>query len=156
MKPETIQRVILLAEDDPDDIYLISEALDECGLNAQLVVVQDGEELVDYLMQRNAYILADSAPRPDLILLDLNMPRMDGREALEVIKSDPELRAIPVVVLTTSNAREDMESTYTLGSSGFVTKPVSFNDLRDAICNIGTYWLKTVDLPDEVDQEDAG
>lgn len=155
MKPEGIHRTILLAEDDPDDIYLISEALDECQLNARLFVVQDGEELVDYLLQRGPYALTDSSPRPDLILLDLNMPRMDGREALEVIKGEPELRAIPVVVLTTSSAKEDKESTYSLGSSGFVTKPVSFNDLRDTICNIGTYWLRTVDLPNESDQEDA-
>lgn len=142
-------RIILLAEDDPDDIYLIGEAIDESGLDITLYLVQDGDELLDYLYHRGKYADPQEAPRPDLILLDLNMPRKDGRTALAEIKADPGMRGIPVVVLTTSSAQDDLDRSYASGSSGFVTKPASFKALREVIAKIGEYWLGTVRLPEE-------
>ncbi|MCI0521513.1 MAG: response regulator [Chloroflexi bacterium] len=139
--------VILLAEDDPDDRYLISEALDETRLSTSLYVVENGEELLDYLTRHGAYSDPEKWPLPNLILLDLNMPRKDGREVLAEIKARPELRRIPIVVLTTSHAEEDILRTYELGVSGFITKPVSFNDLLDIMKAIETYWLRIVQLP---------
>jgi len=153
---ETSKKVVLVVEDDPDDIYLIGEAIDESRLDARVFIVEDGLQLMDYLYHRGKFKDENLSPRPDLILLDLNMPKKDGREALGEIKADPSLRAIQVVVLTTSNAEEDKEDTYELGSSGFVTKPASFKGLRDAITKIGSYWLTTVDLPEEGDQEGGG
>ena len=138
---------ILMAEDDPDDRLLTQEALDESRLVNDLHFVEDGIELLDYLHQRGAYAVPQSAPRPGLILLDLNMPRMDGREALAEIKSDPDLRRIPIVVLTTSKAEEDILKTYNLGVGGFVTKPVSFEGLVEVIKAIGKYWFQIVELP---------
>ncbi len=138
-----------MVEDDPDDIYLIGEAIDECQMNAQIFIVEDGEQLLDYLNRRGDFSDPDLSPRPDLILLDLNMPRKDGREALAEIKEDPDLRGIPVVVLTTSSAEQDMKYSYSQGASGFVTKPVSFSGLREAVCKIGDYWIRTVQLPED-------
>ena len=140
---------ILLAEDDPDDRYLISEALDENLITNQMFIVEDGDELLDYLYHRGKYTDEERWPRPGLILLDLNMPRKDGREALVEIKADPDLRRIPIVVLTTSQAEEDILRTYDIGISGYVTKPVSFSGLLETIKTIGTYWLQIVDLPPE-------
>jgi len=140
-------KTILLAEDDPDDIYLITEAVDECQLGVRLSVVQDGEELLDYLYQRGKYAAGEPVPRPDLILLDLNMPCKDGREALVDIKKDPGLCTIPVIVLTTSSAEDDLDRAYQAGASGFITKPVSFHELRETVNKIGAYWLSTVTLP---------
>lgn len=154
MKTIPNRKIILLVEDDPDDIYLIGEAIDECQLNTRIFIVEDGEQMLDYLHQRGDYINPELAPRPDLILLDLNMPRKDGREALAELKDIPELRSIPVVVLTTSSADRDMKYSYEQGASGFVTKPVTFSGLREAICKIGDYWIRTVQLPDEKTQED--
>jgi CheY-like chemotaxis protein len=138
---------ILLAEDDPEDIYLIGEALDESKISNKLVIVQDGEELLDYLYRRGDYEQEDQAPRPSLILLDLNMPRKDGREVLAEIKENRELRRIPIVVLTNSQAEEDILSSYDLGVSGYITKPVGFEALLNAINALRIYWLDTVDLP---------
>lgn len=149
MNEKNPSRVILLVEDDPDDIYLISEAITECNLDCVIKIAQNGEELLDYLYQRGEFDDPHDSPRPDLILLDLNMPRKDGREALEEIKADLGLRTIPIVILTTSKSDQDLLITYELGASGFVTKPVSFNDLRESICKIGNYWFDTVRLPDE-------
>ncbi|MAT44262.1 MAG: two-component system response regulator [Anaerolineaceae bacterium] len=140
---------ILLVEDDPDDIYLIGEAIDECQLEAKVFIVQDGEELMDFLNHRGEFTEVDNYPFPNLILLDLNMPRKDGREALREIKEDLTLRSIPVVILTTSTSGEDLENMYALGASGFVTKPTSFSGLRETIDKIGSYWLSTVQLRDE-------
>ena len=142
-KPVTI----LLAEDDPDDQYLISEALDENRLNARLYVVADGEELLDYLNRRGEYQDNQKWPMPNLILLDLNMPRKDGREVLREIKADPAFQHIPVVALTTSQAEKDVTETYQSGVSGFITKPVEFSALREVIKSIGMYWLNTARLP---------
>ena len=140
---------ILLAEDDPDDRYLIGEALEENLVTNELYIVEDGEELLDYLYQRGKYNDKEKWPRPGLILLDLNMPRKDGREVLGEIKADPELRRIPIVVLTTSHAEEDITRTYDLGISGYVTKPSSFSGLLETIKAIGEYWLEIVELPPE-------
>ncbi len=138
---------ILLAEDDPDDQYLINEALDENQLNARLYIVSDGEELLDYLNRRGKYQDSQQWPMPSLILLDLNMPRKDGREALREIKADPNLQHIPVVALTTSQAEKDVALTYQNGVSGYITKPVNFSGLREVMKTIGSYWLQTARLP---------
>ena len=155
MSKEMERKLILLAEDDPDDIYLISEAIDESRLDARVFIVEDGQELMDYLHHRGKFKDEVLSPRPDLILLDLNMPRKDGRTALAEIKSDPSMRGIPVVVLTTSSAQDDLDRSYASGSSGFVTKPASFKGLREVIAKIGEYWLGTVRLPTEPPQEEG-
>jgi len=138
---------ILLAEDDPDDRMLTTRALTRNGLVLDVRTVADGEELMDYLHHRGDYRASDSAPRPAIILLDLNMPRKDGREALAEIKTDPVLRRIPVVVLTTSEADQDVQQSYDLGVNAFVTKPVTFDRLSDAIRILGKFWLEVVRLP---------
>lgn len=138
---------ILLADDDPDDRMLTRDAFDESRLHNTLEMVEDGEELMDYLHSRGKYSGEAARPRPGLILLDLNMPRKDGREALKEIKSCPELRRIPVVVLTTSKAEEDILRTYDLGVNSFVIKPVTFEALVDVLKTIGKYWFEMVELP---------
>jgi CheY-like chemotaxis protein len=138
---------ILLADDDADDRMMAGEALAESRLANDLRFVEDGEELMDYLHRRGRYADPADAPRPGLILLDLNMPRKDGREALEEIKSDPELRKIPVVVLTTSKAEEDIYRTYDLGVNSFITKPVMFESMVDVMKALGRYWFEIVELP---------
>jgi CheY-like chemotaxis protein len=140
---------ILLAEDDPDDRYLIGEALEENLVTNKLYIVEDGEELLDYLYQRGKYHETGKWPRPGLILLDLNMPRKDGREVLGEIKADPDLRRIPIVVLTTSQAEDDITYTYDQGVSGYITKPSTFSGLLETIKAIGEYWLQVVELPPE-------
>lgn len=139
--------VLLVADDDADDCLLTREALLECRILNELRFVSDGEQLLDYLHQRGPYAKAAEAPRPDLILLDLNMPRKDGREALREIKASPALRAIPVVVFTTSKAEEDVLRTYNLGASAFITKPVTFEGLVEVMRALGRYWFEIVALP---------
>ena len=139
--------VILLADDDEEDRMLAADALVESRVVNDLRFVHDGHELLDYLNRRGAYSDPASAPLPGLILLDLNMPRMDGREALREIKADPELRRIPIVVLTTSKAEEDIYRTYDLGANSFITKPVSFEGLVAVMREIGRYWIEIVELP---------
>ncbi len=145
-KPETI--TILMADDDPDDRMLAKEAFKENKLANNLHFVEDGEQLLNYLNHRGKYN-ADNAPRPGIILLDLNMPKKDGRDALREIKSDPELKRIPVVVLTTSKAEEDIIKSYDLGVSSFISKPVSFDGLLEVTREIGNYWFGIVVLPKE-------
>lgn len=140
-KPSTI----LLAEDDADDRLLVKEAFRESRLGNRLVFVENGKDLMDYLHQRGRY--SASTPRPGLILLDLNLPRKDGREALAEIKADPHLRRIPVVVLTISKAEEDILRTYDLGAAGYITKPVAFEGLVEVIKVLGRYWFEIVELP---------
>lgn len=144
MQPKPI--TILLADDDADDRMLALEALAESRLVNDLRFVEDGEQLLDYLYRRNRYETED-APRPGLILLDLNMPRKDGREALREIKADPNLRCIPIVVLTTSQAEEDIYRTYDLGVNSFITKPVTFEGLVQVMRVLGRYWFEIVELP---------
>ena len=137
---------ILLADDDPDDRLMAADALVEARIANPLVCVEDGEELFEYLRGEGAY--ADvKPPLPGLILLDLNMPRIGGREALSMLKADPILRRIPVIVLTTSDADDDVAETYDLGVNSFITKPVSFNRLVDVMRGLGHYWLVIVALP---------
>lgn len=142
---------ILMADDDADDRQMTKEAFDESHVANDLRFVEDGEELMDYLHRRGKYADPAASPRPGLILLDLNMPRKDGREALEEIKSDPRLRAIRVVVLTTSKAEEDIVRTYNLSAASYITKPVTFEGLLDVIRTMGKYWLEIVELPDNGD-----
>jgi two-component system, response regulator len=140
-------RVVLLAEDDEDDVLLIRDAFAESGISIELHSVLDGEELLEYLFRRNKYEDSLLSPEPSLILLDLNMPRKDGREALAEIKTHPVLRQIPVVVLTTSRESLDIQQCYKMGASSYVAKPNSFNDLVDVLKTVGKYWLETVELP---------
>lgn len=139
--------VILIADDDDDDRMMAKEALEENRLANEIRFVVDGEDLTDYLNSRGKYTEPCSAPRPGLILLDLNMPRKDGREALKEIKSDPELRQIPIIVLTTSKAEEDIFRTYDLGVNSFITKPVSFTALAEVMKTLAKYWFEIVELP---------
>ena len=138
---------ILIADDDPDDRMLARDALEESRLANDLHFVEDGSDLLDYLKRRGKWADPADSPRPGLILLDLNMPRLDGREALRAMKDDKELRGIPVVVLTTSKAEEDIYRTYDLGVNSFVTKPVTFDGLVEVMRVIGRYWFEIVELP---------
>lgn len=137
--------VILMADDDDDDYLLTKKALEESKLLNTLVRVEDGEQLLDYLNARGEY--KDTAVRPGVILLDLNMPKKDGREALKEIKSDPRFSDIPVVIFTTSKAEEDVYRSYQLGSNSFITKPVTFENLIKVMKALGTYWFEIVELP---------
>ncbi len=147
MSDEHNSVVILLADDDEEDRMLACDALAESGLLNNIYCVTDGEDLMDYLHRRGIYTPPADAPRPGLILLDLNMPKKDGREALREIKSDLSLRQIPVVVLTTSKADEDILRSYDSGASSFVSKPVTFEGLVNLMRGLGRYWFETVDLP---------
>lgn len=138
--------VILMADDDDDDFMLTQKALKASKLLNKLIRVSDGEELIDYLTRKNGYT-AENAPRPGIILLDLNMPRKDGREALKEIKEHELLRNIPVVVFTTSKAEEDVYRSYQLGVNSFITKPVTFNNLLEVMSSLGRYWFEIVELP---------
>ncbi len=147
MKPQGKGITILLAEDDADDRLLVKEALAEGRVLNELRSVQDGEELIDYLRRRGRYADPEESPRPGLVLLDLNMPRKDGREALREIKADPDLRRIPVVVMTTSKAEEDIVRSYDLGANSYITKPVTFERLVELMKVLGRYWIEFVELP---------
>ncbi|GAB3507511.1 response regulator [Emticicia fontis] len=137
----------MMADDDPDDRSMTKEALEENFLLNELRFTEDGAELMDYLKRRGKYSDPESSPRPGVILLDLNMPKKDGRECLREIKSDDELKSIPVIVLTTSKAEEDILRTYDLGVNSFVTKPVTFMELVEVMKNLGNYWFDIVQLP---------
>ncbi len=136
--------VLLMADDDPDDRELAKEALLESRVTNELRFVEDGEQLMDFLHRRNGF---EDAPKPGLILLDLNMPRKDGREALKEIKASETLRRIPVVILTTSRAEEDMLSGYDLGAASYISKPVTFESLVKLMKAIGHDWIEFVELP---------
>ncbi len=135
---------IVLADDDPDDQVLVREALAEAGLATELRTVSDGLELLEYLRGEGRHA---GAPPPDLVLLDLNMPRMSGHEALEAIRKDPGLCAIPVVVLSTSNQDDDVLRTYALGGNSFITKPPSFPGLVEVMRALDRYWFRLVEIP---------
>jgi CheY-like chemotaxis protein len=147
MKKEGKMITILLADDDPDDRQLTHDAFMENRLANEFHAVEDGEELMDFLHRRGKYETLQGDPLPGLILLDLNMPRKDGREALKEIKADADLRRIPIVVLTTSKAEEDIVRTYDLGVNSYVTKPVTFKSLVELIKVLGNYWFEVVELP---------
>lgn len=141
------QITILLTEDDPGDQELTRRALQEDVNRFDLRIVEDGEEALEYLQQRGAYSDAESAPRPDLILLDLNMPRMNGRELLEALKNDADLGRIPVVVLTTSEQEADILRSYDLGCNSYIQKPVEMDRFVAAVRQLGKYWFDVVTLP---------
>jgi CheY-like chemotaxis protein len=143
----TIQRLILMAEDDADDRLLVRDALFECGLADNLRFVEDGEDLMDYLLRRGKHAVAEASPRPGLILLDLNMPRKDGREVLREIRAHPELRRIPVIAFTTSKSDTDISSLYELGANSFICKPVAFDALVNVMTTLSRYWFGIVELP---------
>ena len=139
---------ILICDDDEDDRMLTKQALEDAHVSNSLRFVEDGEQLLDYLYQRGEYAgETGKAPRPGLILLDLNMPKMDGREALRVIKGDKTLSDIPIVVLTTSSLDQDIVRSYQLGVNSFITKPITFSGLVEAMNVLGRYWLQIVELP---------
>ncbi len=151
--PETI--TILIADDDADDRLMAKEALEECRVANQIDFVEDGVELLDYLHGRGRHAARRALRRPGLIILDLNMPKMDGREALRAIKADPSLRRIPIVVMTTSKAEEDIYRTYDLGVNSFITKPVTFEGLVAVMRVLGSYWIEIVELPETGRSQDA-
>jgi CheY-like chemotaxis protein len=140
---------LLMADDDPDDRMMAIEALAESRVNNRLDTVRDGEELLAYLRHEEPYADPERYPTPGLILLDLNMPRKDGREALAEIRADPRLRRIPIVVLTTSKAEEDILRSYDLGVNSFIVKPVTFSALVEVMSSLGRYWFEIVELPPE-------
>ena len=138
---------ILIADDDPDDCLLLSDALRECNVKNQVHFVHDGEQLMDYLNHRPPYEDPKKYPLPGFLLLDLNMPRKDGREALAEIKSDQRLLSIPVVVLSTSSNKEDVLDSYESGANAYLTKPSSYSELREVAHTLGRYWLELAELP---------
>ena len=141
---------LLLADDDPDDRLLVKDALEETRWTAELRSVEDGVELMDYLRRRGKYRDPSAAPPPSLILLDLKMPRKGGHQALKEIKEDPDLRRIPVVILTTSSQEQDISRSYGLGVNSFITKPSSFGALVETMSVLERYWFETVTLPGEL------
>lgn len=145
-KPNKLPLTILMADDDADDRMMAADAMAEARVSNPLVFVEDGKELLDCLLGSGDYA-EDKPPLPGLILLDLNMPRVDGREALTRIKEHPELRRIPIVVLTTSEAEQDVFDSYELGVNSFITKPVTYQGLVEVMRGIEQYWLEIVCLP---------
>lgn len=145
MRPKPKAFTILMVDDDLEDCMLTEDALRESRLNNPIEFVHDGEQLMAYLRQEGEYA---QAPRPGLILLDLNMPRKDGREALKEIRSDPELRRIPVIVLTTSKSEADIYRSYDMGANSYITKPISFQALVEVMVIVGRYWFEIVELSD--------
>ena len=139
---------ILMADDDADDRDMTREAFAANHLANDLRFVEDGVELMEYLQRRGRYAAPGAAPQPGLILLDLNMPKKDGREALEEIKADAKLREIPVIVLTTSKEEEDIHRSYQLHANSYITKPVTFESLIALVSTIGKYWMEIVELPE--------
>ena len=139
--------MILVADDDADDRMLMLDAFRENYLSNEIKFVEDGQELIDYLKREGKFTDPASSPRPGLILLDLNMPKKDGREALREIKTDVDLKRIPVIVLTTSKAEEDIIKSYDLGVNCFITKPVTFQGLVEVTKIVGQYWFEIVELP---------
>ena len=145
---------ILMVDDDPDDRLLFKEACEEVRLRNPLEFLENGEQLVDYLKRRGTYSDLEGEPYPGIILLDLNMPLKDGREALEEIKNDAELRHIPIIILTTSKDEDDILSSYGLGASSYIVKPISLDRLMRVVNSIGEYWVQIVEVPPS--DEDTG
>ncbi len=140
---------VLLVEDDLEDIEITRRAFKEGRIANPLDVVRDGEEAMEFLRHTGRHADASKAPRPGLILLDLKMPRLDGREVLKLIKRDPELRRIPVVVLTTSSEEADVLECYDNGANTYITKPVEFDNFLQAVITLGQYWLLIAEIPDD-------
>jgi CheY-like chemotaxis protein len=140
---------ILMVDDDPDDFFLARDALRETGIPNDFELVVDGEELMDYLYRRGKFLSLQNSPLPILILLDLNMPKKDGREALAEVKKDLDFCRIPIVVFTTSKEDKDISYCYELGASLYITKPSTFDALVEVMKKLGEYWLKVVMLPEQ-------
>lgn len=138
---------ILIANDDSAFCLLIEEALEEVRSNLALFFVEDGEQLLDYLYRHGPYQDPIKSPSPDLLLLDLNMPKLDGREALTQIKSDPKLKTIPIVILSSSYHEEDISKCYNAGANSFIVNPLTFDKLSSAMQSVCNYWLSVVSLP---------
>lgn len=138
---------ILLAEDDPDDRFLAQRALQKNNFGQRLLTVDDGVQLLDYLRGHAEYADRERYPMPGLILLDLNMPRMDGRDALVEIRNDPDLQLIPVIILTNSDSEEDIAHCYRLGANSYISKPSEFPVLMSSLNDVTQYWFGTVELP---------
>jgi CheY-like chemotaxis protein len=147
MSPNATQGAILIVDDDADDRLMIEDAFHDCGIGSALRFAVDGEELMDYLHRRPGFNDTARHPPPCLILLDLNMPRKDGREALAEIKSDPMFRQTPVVVLTTSKSPDDIARCYQMGANSYITKPGDYAALLDLVRGLARYWLQLVQLP---------
>ncbi|MEG4025033.1 MULTISPECIES: response regulator [unclassified Microcoleus] len=141
---------LLIANDDEDTRFLMEEALREVRLAITSEFVENGEQVLDYLYRRGQYFASSNLPQPDLILLDLNMPRLDGRETLISIRSDPHLQQIPVVMLTTSHRRGDILLCYRLGANSFISKPVTFEGLLEVMKTLCEYWFEVVSLPPDM------
>jgi len=147
MHDEQRSIVILMAEDDPDDQKITKKAFERARVRNRLLFVNDGQELLDYLHREERYADKEEFPDVDLVLLDLNMPRKDGRTALAEIRADAKLRHLPVVAMTTSRAEQDILRTYQLGVNSYITKPVTFEELVTAVRELSTYWVEIVRLP---------
>ncbi|HEU4390506.1 MAG TPA: response regulator [Blastocatellia bacterium] len=147
MKKDSRSTLILIADDDSDDRMMALDAFRENRLTNELRFVEDGQELMDFLRRKGRYTGLAGLPLPALILLDLNMPKKDGREALKEIKADPALRRIPIVVMSTSKEEEDIYRAYDLGVSSFITKPASFESLVEIVKSLADYWFDVVELP---------
>ncbi|HTL81207.1 MAG TPA: response regulator [Bacteroidia bacterium] len=143
---------ILIADDDEEDRMLIADALKESRLKNKIQMVENGEELIEYLTHKGQFSDPMKYPKPGLILLDLNMPRKDGREALKEIKAFKNLRSIPIIILTTSKAEEDILRSYDLGVNSFITKPVTFTSMVDVMKTLNKYWFEIVELPSGKDK----
>ncbi len=148
MSSKTVNRIVLvMVDDDEDDCFLVEAALYEAYLKCDFRCVQDGPEMLDYLNRRGRYQDPESAPRPDLILLDLNLPGMNGRVVLQKLKSDERFRTIPIIILTTSNMEEDVDFCYNMGANTYIVKETSFSGLRSILKILKDYWMDTVTLP---------
>ncbi len=145
--------LLLYAEDDPDDVMLMKEAMAESRVEDELKVVEDGQELMDYLHGRGNYADAAQTPKPDIILLDLNLPRKDGREVLKEIKNDAHLKHIPVIVLTSSRSEEEITNVYKLGANSFIVKPVSIPSLAEIMTSMKRFWGQVSELPSMEDTQ---
>lgn len=152
--PTDLSVPILIADDDPDDCVLVKDAFDECQILSPLYFVHDGEDLMAYLTRRPPFTDSRSHPMPGLILLDLNMPRKDGREVLSEIRANEHLRGIPIVVMTTSSDSEDIVTSYQAGANSFITKPSGYSSLLEVVRHLGQYWLDIVELPERVRSHD--
>jgi CheY-like chemotaxis protein len=139
--------VLVMVDDDEDDCYLVEAALKDACFNCTFRCIQDGRDMIDYLERNGQYLDAKAAPYPDLILLDLNMPQMNGREVLARLKRDPRFRSIPVIILTTSASTEDVRICYDLGANSYIIKQAHFDGLLSAIQTLKAYWLEVATLP---------
>jgi CheY-like chemotaxis protein len=147
---------ILMADDAPDDIMLTAKAFSQCRLANELKSIGDGEELMDYLLQRGTFASPEEAPHPELIFLDINIPRMDGREAIREIKGNPEPRQIPVIVLTTSQEDRNIPRSDEQSVNSDIIKPVTFDAIAEVIRGLGNHWLEIVALPPPSPASDTG